>query len=90
MNCGSTASRLIPAISTQVESSDNALAAGESYFFVTAPIGPKPTRLWVLGDPGTANGNQRAVRDAYYGFNGSRYTDLWLLLGDKRIWQWQG
>lgn len=67
----------------KVESSDNDLAGGPSHFFVTSPVGPKPTRIWALGDPGTANGNQRAVRDAYYNFNGNRYTDLWLLLGDN-------
>jgi len=66
-----------------VDSSDNNLATGPDYHFVTAPLGPKPTRIWILGDPGTANENQRAVRDAYYNYTGSRYTDLWLLLGDN-------
>lgn len=55
------------------------------HFFVTppAPGSQKPTRIWVLGDPGTANSNARAVRDAYYNFTGSRHTDLWLMLGDN-------
>jgi len=66
-----------------VETASSALAGGPSYFFVTSPIGAKPTRLWVLGDPGTANYDQQLVRDAYYGFTDSRHTDLWLLLGDN-------
>ena len=63
-----------------------ALAGGDAdHSFVTSPRPgtPKPTRVWVLGDPGTANSNQRAVRDAYYAFTGSRATDLWLMLGDN-------
>lgn len=62
------------------------LAGGDAdHFFITAPRPgtPKPTRVWVLGDPGTATSNQRAVRDAYSAFTGSRHTDLWLMLGDN-------
>jgi hypothetical protein len=59
------------------------LAMGPEFFFVTAPTHAKPTRLWVLGDAGTQNFNQRAVRDAYYNFAGTRHTDLWLMLGDN-------
>ncbi len=62
--------------------------AGEgdpSYFFVTAPATgtAKATRIWVLGDSGTAGSSARAVRDAYLSFTGSRHTDLWLMLGDN-------
>jgi hypothetical protein len=69
-----------------VGSPSGALAGGDSdHFFVTAPPpgASKSTRVWVLGDPGTKNSNQRAVRDAYYAFTGSRRTDLWLMLGDN-------
>jgi hypothetical protein len=62
------------------------LAGGDgTHFFVTAPVAgtPKPTRVWVLGDSGTADSSARAVRDAYYGFAGARHTDLWLMLGDN-------
>ncbi len=54
-------------------------------FFVTAPTPgtAKNTRVWVLGDAGTNNSNQKAVRDAYYSFTGTRHTDLWLMLGDN-------
>jgi hypothetical protein len=54
-------------------------------FFVTHPaIGkPKPTRVWVLGDPGTRKKAERDVRDAYYKWTGDRLTDFWLMLGDN-------
>jgi acid phosphatase type 7 len=54
-------------------------------FFVTSPTPgtAKNTRVWVLGDAGTNNSNQKAVRDAYYSFTGTRHTDLWLMLGDN-------
>ncbi len=56
-----------------------------NHFFVTSPPPgtPKPTRLWVLGDSGTASSGARAVRDAYFAFAGTRHTDLWLMLGDN-------
>ena len=56
-----------------------------NHFFVTAPAAgtTKATRIWVLGDAGTGNSSQTAVRDAYYNFTGTRHTDLWLMLGDN-------
>lgn len=54
-----------------------------NHYFFTSPTGSKSTRVWALGDAGTANSDQRAVRDAYYNFTGSRHTDLWLMLGDN-------
>jgi hypothetical protein len=62
------------------------LAGGDTtHFFLTPPVAgtAKPTRVWVLGDSGTANANARAVRDAYYAFTGTRHTNLWLMLGDN-------
>src|SRR5437867_1703721 len=62
------------------------LAGGDStYFWVTfPPTGtPAPTRIWVLGDSGTANSSATAVRDAYFAATGTRHTDLWLMLGDN-------
>ncbi|MFN3486621.1 MAG: fibronectin type III domain-containing protein, partial [Planctomycetota bacterium] len=61
------------------------LAGDATYFFVTAPPPGtvKPTRIWVIGDAGTKDNNQRAVRDAYTSYAGSTYTDLWLMLGDN-------
>ncbi|MES2693117.1 MAG: metallophosphoesterase family protein [Verrucomicrobiota bacterium] len=53
--------------------------------FTTPPeVGPaQASRFWVLGDPGTKNAVQTAVRDVYYKFNGDRRTDAILLLGDN-------
>lgn len=56
---------------------------GPDFFFVTSPNGAKPTRIWVLGDSGTASFEAEAVRDAYETFAGSRHTDLWMMLGDN-------
>jgi calcineurin-like phosphoesterase family protein/purple acid phosphatase-like protein/fibronectin type III domain protein len=54
-------------------------------FFETAPaVGvAMPTRVWVIGDSGTANASAAAVRDAYINFAGTRHTDIWLMLGDN-------
>jgi len=61
------------------------VGADDDHFFTTAPQtgAAVPTRIWVLGDSGTANDNARSVRDAYHSFTGSRGTDLWLMLGDN-------
>ncbi|NVJ59386.1 MAG: metallophosphoesterase [Gammaproteobacteria bacterium] len=42
-----------------------------------------PTRIWVIGDAGTANSDQRAVYNAYLDYPGQENTDLWLMLGDN-------
>ncbi|MBC7367217.1 MAG: metallophosphoesterase family protein [Undibacterium sp.] len=53
-------------------------------FTAPPPVGPaKPTRVWVLGDPGTKNAAQLAVRDAYNKFAADLPADLWLMLGDN-------
>ena len=62
------------------------LAGGDaSHQFATSPSPgtESPTRIWVLGDSGTADAQARAVRDAYAAFTGTRRTDLWLMLGDN-------
>ena len=58
---------------------------GQSYTFRTAPIAGtvRPTRIWVIGDSGTATTNQFAVRDSFYGYAAGRPPDLWLMLGDN-------
>jgi hypothetical protein len=53
------------------------------HYVVTAPTTARATRVWVIGDAGTANADQRAVRDAYDRFSTTRTTDLWLMLGDN-------
>ena len=62
------------------------LAGGDStHFFITPPLKnvAQATRIWVVGDSGTANSDAQAVRDGYSAFNGSKYTNLWLMLGDN-------
>lgn len=61
------------------------LAGDETFRFRTSPSPgtARPTRIWVVGDSGTADANARAVRDAYVSFTGTRETDLWLMLGDN-------
>jgi len=74
-----------------VGSTTAVLAGGDAnHFFVTPPVPGTAdlTRIWVLGDAGTAgptgvNANQTAVRNAYSAFNGGGYTDLILMLGDN-------
>ena len=61
------------------------LAAGSEYFFYTPPPAQtvQPMRFWALGDAGTGASGQVAVRNAFYSYAGTRYTDLILLLGDN-------
>jgi hypothetical protein len=56
-----------------------------NHFFVTSPTPGTsvPTRIWVLGDSGTANLNAQAVRNAFLSFTGTTPTNLWLMLGDN-------
>ncbi|HZI64997.1 MAG TPA: metallophosphoesterase family protein, partial [Thermoanaerobaculia bacterium] len=69
-----------------VGTSTETLAGGDAtFFFRTHPlVGTSvPTRVWVLGDSGTANASAQAVRNAYASFTGTRETDVWLMLGDN-------
>jgi hypothetical protein len=63
---------------------------GSEYWFDTSPpVGTRrPTRLWVLGDAGTAgNGapdRQESTRNAFYNYAATNgQPDIWLLLGDN-------
>ena len=54
------------------------------YFKTSPPTESKAlVRAWILGDPGTGGTNARAVRDAYYDYEGSNETDMILFLGDN-------
>jgi hypothetical protein len=69
-----------------VGSTSQALAGNDAnHYFVTSPVAgtSSPTRIWVLGDSGTANANAQAVRNAYLSFTGTTHTNLWLMLGDN-------
>ncbi|UCG52597.1 MAG: VCBS repeat-containing protein, partial [Candidatus Latescibacterota bacterium] len=54
------------------------------HFFITfpSPGTRRPTRVLVLGDPGSWAINAVGVRDAYYAYTGARRTDLWIAAGD--------
>jgi hypothetical protein len=87
-----TVSGLLPSTTYYyaVGSATHTLSGGDAnHVFTTAPPSgtATPTRVWVVGDSGTANANARAVRDAYYGFTGSTPTNLWLMLGDNAYQQ---
>ena len=63
-------------------------AGGDAtYSFVTPPIigTAQATRIWAIGDSGTANSDAMAVRDAYKAKVAAegRPTDLWRMLGDN-------
>src|SRR5215208_7132263 len=69
-----------------IGSTSQVLAGNDAnHFFVTSPVAgaATPTRIWVLGDSGTADTNAQAVRNAYLNFTGSTHTNLWLMLGDN-------
>lgn len=70
---------------TNILGGTNILFTTGTNSFVTPPVpgSLKPTRVWVVGDPGTAKPLQRAVTDGFLKFNQGRETDLWLMLGDN-------
>lgn len=59
--------------------------ASNDLYFKTHPIPgtAADVKMWILGDCGTANNNQRNVRDAYYNYIGNNHTDAILFLGDN-------
>jgi hypothetical protein len=68
---GTTTSVLVPADGGQ--------------YFKTHPAegSTDPYKFWILGDCGTANDDQRDVRDAYYNYIGTDHTDGMIFLGDN-------
>lgn len=66
-----------------VGSSATNLASGGGYFFVTAPLAARPTRIWAIGDAGSGDSSAAAMRDAYTNYAAARRTDVWLTLGDN-------
>lgn len=60
------------------------VSGADCYFITNPPAGvAKKTRVWFLGDAGTAALAQRQVRDAYYNFTGETHTNLWVMMGDN-------
>lgn len=68
-----------------IGNTSEAIISGPDFHFKTAPASGnrQKTRIWVLGDSGTADEDAAAVRDAYYAFTGDTFTDLWVMLGDN-------
>ncbi len=66
-------------------SATDTLASGANYTFKTPPATGTSvnTRIWVLGDAGKANDDQRAVRDAFYNWTQANTPSLVLQLGDN-------
>lgn len=55
-----------------------------NYFKTMPPAGStQKVRVLAMGDMGNNSTNQVNVRNAWQAFNGSNYTDAWLLLGDN-------
>ncbi len=54
-------------------------------YFKTMPIvgSTQKIRVMAMGDMGNNSTNQVNVRNAWQTFNGSNYTDAWILLGDN-------
>ena len=61
------------------------IAGDASYHFGTSPVpgDAANTRVWVIGDSGTANDNARAVRDAFKTWSASQAADFMVMLGDN-------
>jgi guanyl-specific ribonuclease Sa len=55
-----------------------------NYFKTLPPVGStQKVRVLAMGDMGVNSTIQRNVRDAYLNYNGTKYTDVWLLVGDN-------
>jgi hypothetical protein len=68
-----------------VGSSSQVLAGGDSdHFFATSPTAGDPASftVWIVGDSGTGDANQAAVRDAMLASTGGSPPELYLHVGD--------
>jgi hypothetical protein len=57
-----------------------------TFYFITSPVHGtvQPVHVWVIGDFGRNNAEQKGVRDSYWnGVKAGRHTDVWLWLGDN-------
>ena len=68
-----------------IGNSAGTIAGDATYHFGTSPIpgDAANTRVWVIGDSGTANDDARAVRDAFKTWSVSKPADFMLMLGDN-------
>lgn len=63
----------------------NVLQGDANNYFTTSPNQGtnKNTRLWFIGDHGTADQSPRDMRDAFLTYSGNRRADLMFMLGDN-------
>ncbi len=68
-----------------VGSSSQALQGDADNYFKTAPTAGsnQKVRILAMGDMGNNSTNQINVHNAYLNYNGTDYTDIWMLLGDN-------
>ncbi len=68
-----------------IGSSIQTLQGDASNYFISPPDSNTidTVNIWAMGDMGNNSANQRNVRDRYYNYMGSNYTDVWLLMGDN-------
>ncbi|MFT3680628.1 MAG: metallophosphoesterase [Ferruginibacter sp.] len=68
-----------------IGSSVQTLQGDANNYFKTSPVtgSTDKIRILVMGDMGNNSENQENVRNAYLAFNGNKYTDGWILLGDN-------
>jgi len=68
-----------------IGTSSTTLAGDSTYHFYTAPAAgvAADTRIWVIGDSGTANADAVNVYTAFKAWSASNPADFWLMLGDN-------
>ncbi len=68
-----------------IGSTTQTLQGDANNYFKTMPTvgSTEKIRVLAMGDMGDNSANQLSVRNAYLNFNGSNYTNAWLLLGDN-------
>lgn len=68
-----------------IGSTTQTLQGDANNYFRTIPVAgsTQKIRVMAMGDMGNNSTNQVNVRNAYLSFNGTKYTDAWLLLGDN-------
>ena len=68
-----------------VGSTSATLQGDANNYFKTAPVSgsTQKVRILAMGDMGNNSSNQVNVRNAYLTYNGTNYTDVFMLLGDN-------
>ena len=70
-----------------IEATGHGVLVGDdsNHFYRSSPVSGErqDTRIWVLGDSGTADSSARHVRDAFVNYSQRKPADLVLMLGDN-------